>query len=59
MKDVIITVLGGVVEVENVPKGVNVIVRDYDIESFRDDDHRIKDDDYGRYIERFFVNEKV
>lgn len=55
MKDVIITVLGGVVEVDKIPKNVRVIVKDYDIDSYAEDDKRLKDDNQNNsYIERIF-----
>ena len=55
MKDIIMTVQGGCVDVEKLPKGVNLILKDYDIESYRENDERLKEDETGsQYIERVF-----
>ena len=55
VKEIIVTVCSGAVDVYFVPKGVNVIVLDYDIESYDDNDKRLKEDAAGtKYIERIF-----
>lgn len=50
-----VTVMGGCVDVSNVPDGINVVVWDYDVESYRGDDRRLKKDTDGTpYIRRVF-----
>lgn len=48
------TVKGGCVDVECLPDNTNLIIKDYDVESYREDDTRLKEDDNGQYIERIF-----
>lgn len=50
---VIISVDGGVVDVEQKPDDVEVIIKDYDIEGIEEDD-RLMEDESGEYINRVF-----
>lgn len=48
--DVMITVVGGCVEVEHKPPGLKVFVRDYDTDgSIEVDATEVKEDEYGTY----------
>ena len=51
---VIISVDGGVVDVEEKPDDVEVIIKDYDIEGIEEDDDRLMEDEEGEYINRVF-----
>ena len=53
---VIVTVLGGVVEVEKITEDIEVIVKDYDVENYASNDKRLRKDKYGKYIRRVFGN---
>ncbi len=54
---VVISILGGVVEIEKMPDNINVIVQDYDVENYDSNDDRLHKNKYGRYIKREFGNE--
>jgi len=55
MKDIILTIQGGCVDVKNLPTDVNLIIQDYDIESYGEFDSRLKEDNNGTsYIERVY-----
>ena len=50
-----VTVQGGCVDIAGVPDGINVVVRDYDTESYDEDDDRLTTDKEGiPYIKRVF-----
>ena len=58
MKTVTITVEGGVVQNVEVPEGVTVIVRDYDVESIESD--LLQQDESGdNYIESIWTHERT
>ena len=58
MKTVIITVEGGVVQNVEVPKGVTVIVRDYDVDGTESD--LLQQDRGGdNYIESIWIPERT
>lgn len=50
---VTITVEGGVVQDVEVPPGVRVIVKDYDVEGM-DEDRMTKDEDGNEYVESVY-----
>ena len=51
-KRVVISVSGGVAEVVSAPEGIDVIVKDYDIDGC--DREHLKQDDYGWYSEQIW-----
>ena len=51
-KRVVISVSGGVANVDDSPEGVDVIIKDYDVDGC--DSVDIKEDENGRYIEGIF-----
>jgi hypothetical protein len=57
-KDVVVTVTGGVAELEQIPPGIIVKIRDYDIEGC-DEDKLTQDKEGNRYIEAVFTENDV
>lgn len=45
MKRILVNLINGLIDVENVPSGVEVVVRDYDIEGCGNDEKLVKDED--------------
>lgn len=45
MKRILVNLINGLIEVENIPSGVEVVVRDYDIEGCGNDEKLVKDED--------------
>lgn len=51
-KRVIISISGGVANVDESPEDVDVVIRDYDIDSW--DEENIMEDESGRYSEQIW-----
>ena len=54
-KTVVVVIQDGLVEVHNVPKGINVIIRDYDVDGA--DPERLKEDPDGKLCFEREINE--
>ena len=49
---IVISVSGGVANVDESPEGIDIVIKDYDINSW--DEENIMEDESGRYIETIF-----
>jgi len=59
-KDIIVTVIGGVVqEVDNIPAGVRVLVRDYDTDGTLEDEIDGRDENGDPYVEAVWEAEET
>jgi len=54
MKKVIISINSGIVEVEKIPKDVELIVKDYDIEGMNLEKSEVKEDVHGEFVESHY-----
>jgi len=45
VKRILVNLINGLIEVKNIPSGVEVVVRDYDIEGCGNDEKLVKDED--------------
>jgi uncharacterized lipoprotein YddW (UPF0748 family) len=52
---VMISIFGGVAEVEELSNNVEVVIKDYDIEGIDLDDKNVEEDEHGEYIERIYA----